>query len=189
MPRLTTFDSESFQGVWGYCAVVGTRELLWSGHRIPDPACLPELDDYVAALSRGLSLASPLSAKVFTDGAVSWLAGELVEATYRQVNDSAEAAAADRGAALTAAALSRIVGRRFFLVMLERNRARQALGARFEGIDVDSPEDARDWILHHPRVLALEAEGMRRLRQDRPAAALEAGTATFTCERLHGLVN
>ena len=189
MSRLSTIDPDSFQGVWGYCAVVGTRELLWSGHRIPDPASLPDLDDYVAALSRGLSLASPLSAKVFTDGAVSWLAGELVEASYRLANDSGVEVASDRDAALTAAALSRIAGQRFFIVMLERNRARLALGAKVEAVDVTSPEDARDYILHHPRILALEAEGIRRLQKTRPAAALEAGATSFTCERLHGLVN
>src|SRR3546814_6453117 len=73
MSRYTAVDSESFQGAWGYCAVVGTRELLWSGHRIPDPEAVDGLIDYVAGLHEGLSLESPLSRKVFTDGAVSWL--------------------------------------------------------------------------------------------------------------------
>ena len=188
MSRHTPIDSDSFQGVWGYCAVVGTHELLWSGHRIPDPASLPGLGDYVASLSSGLSLASPFSAKVFTDGAVTWLAGELVEESYRQVNDSGEAAGG-RDAALIVAALSRIAGHRFFLVMLERDRAGQALRASVEAVAVASPEDARDYILHHPRILALEAEGIRRLQEQQPAAALEADDASLTCERLHGPLN
>jgi hypothetical protein len=185
MPRHTTLVSDSFDGVWGYCAVVGTRELLWSGHRIPEPASLPELDDYVAALRDGLSLASPLSIKVFTDGAASWLAGELVEAGHRQINDGEDPAEG----ALIAAALSRVIGQRFFLVLLERNRAHHTLRATVEAIPVATPEDARDYILHHPSVLALEAEGMRRLQEREPAAAREPGADSFTCERLHGLLN
>src|SRR3546814_7136025 len=43
MPRHTSLGPDSFDSVWGYCAVVGTRELLWSGHRIPEPASLSEL--------------------------------------------------------------------------------------------------------------------------------------------------
>lgn len=189
MPRLTTVDSLSFQDVWGYCAVVGTSELLWSGHRIPDPAQLPALDDYVAGLSRGLSLASPLSHKVFTDGAVSWLANELVESTYRQ------AKAADDGSipqddhdGLIAAALSRVAGLRYFIVLLERTRARQPLRATVEAIEVNSAEDARDYILHHARVVALEAEGIRRLHDSGSGTMLAADLA-FTSERLHGLLN
>src|SRR3546814_8169362 len=92
-------------------------------------------------------------------------------------------------AALICAALSRVAGERFFLVMLERNRARQTLRATVEAIPVETPEDARDYILHHPRVLALEAEGMRRLHLREPAAAMELGAGSFTCERLHGLLN
>src|SRR3546814_14565695 len=123
MSRHTAVDSESFQGAWGYCAVVGTRELLWSGHRIPDPEAVDGLIDYVAGLHEGLSLESPLSRKVFTDGAVSWLANELVEATYRQAKDSAAATA--RGeAGFLAAALARVPGAPFFLVLLARTPAR-----------------------------------------------------------------
>src|SRR3546814_14583158 len=55
MPRHTSLGPDSFDSVWGYCAVVGTRELLWSGHRIPEPASLSELDDNVAAPSAGLA--------------------------------------------------------------------------------------------------------------------------------------
>lgn len=187
MSRLSSFDPDSFDGVWGYCAIVGTRELMWSGHRIPDPAGLPELGDYVAGLSRGLSLATPLSTKVFTDGAVSWLAGELVEATYRLVNNGEEGAA-DRAAALNAAALARIVGHRFFLVFLERNRKRETLSASAETLPVNSAEDARDYILRHPRVLALEAEGLKRLQLKGPETPL-GGLRGFTHERLHGPLN
>src|SRR3546814_5958156 len=165
MPRHTSLGPDSVDSVWGYCAVVGTRELLLSGHRIPGPASLSELDDYVAALSDGLALASPLSAKVFHDGAVSWLAGERVEASHRQVNDGEDPGEA----ALICAALSRVAGERFFLVMLERNRARQTLRATVEAIPVETPEDARAYILHHPRVLALEAQGWRRLPLPEPA--------------------
>src|SRR3546814_2257658 len=63
MSRHTAVDSESFQGAWGYCAVVGTRELLWSGHRIPDPEAVDGLIDYVAGLHEGLSLESQLDRK------------------------------------------------------------------------------------------------------------------------------
>src|SRR3546814_17760561 len=72
--------------------------------------------------------------------------------------------------------------------MLERNRARQTLRATVEAIPVETPEDARDYILHHPRVLALEAEGMRRLHLREPAAAMELGAGSFTCEPLPGLL-
>lgn len=188
MSRHTAVDSESFQGAWGYCAVVGTKELLWSGHRIPDLEAVVGLADYVAGLHDGLSLESALSRKVFTDGAVSWLANELVEATYRQARDS-ESAPAREDVDFLAAALAQVTGERFFIVMLERNRAREALAAGVEAVAVDSPEDARDYILHHPRILALEAEGMRRLHEIQPAGALTEGMATFTCERLHGPMN
>jgi hypothetical protein len=188
MSRHSSIDPDSFEGVWGYCAIVGTRELMWSGHRIPSPASLPELDDYVAALSRGLSLASPLSAKVFTDGAISWLAGELVEGTYRQVNGDADTAE-ERSVGLMAAALSRIAGERFFIIMLERNRARLSLRATVEAVAVDSPEDARDYILHHPRILTLEAEGLRRLQLSHSAAGSAVESVGLTCERLHGPLN
>src|SRR3546814_16302818 len=70
--------------------------------------------------------------------------------------------------------------------MRGRNRASGALAAGVEAVAVDSPEDARDYILHHPRVLALEAEGMRRLHEIQPAGALTEGLATFPCERLPG---
>src|SRR3546814_1221635 len=110
---------------------------------------------------------------------------ELVEASHRQVNDGEDPGEA----ALICAALSRVAGERFFLVMLERNRARQTLRATVEAIPVETPEDARDYILHHPRVLALEAEGMRRLHLSEPAAAMELGAGSFTCERLHGLLH
>src|SRR3546814_13970186 len=113
MPRHTSLGPDSFDSVWGYCAVVGTRELLWSGHRIPEPASLSELDDYVAALSDGLALASPLSAKVFPDGAVSWLAGEPVEASHRQGNDGED----PRAAALSWHAPSRGAGAGCLMVM------------------------------------------------------------------------
>src|SRR3546814_19280665 len=99
------------------CAVVGTRELLGSGHRIPDPEAVDGLIDYVAGLHEGLSLESPLSRKVFTDGAVSWLANELVEATSRQAKDSASAPARAEGDFL-AAALEQVTGERF----LDRTR-------------------------------------------------------------------
>lgn len=187
MPRLTTVDSLSFQDVWGYCAVIGPRDLLWSGHRLPDPAGLPGLDDYVASLSRGLSLASPLSTKVFTDGAVCWLANELVEGTWRQVNGVADGGE-EQDDAMIAAALARIARQRYFIVLLERNRARQPLRAVVEAVDVASPEDARDYILRHPRILALEAEGIRHLHKAGPLAAGSADSA-FTCERLHGPLN
>jgi len=183
----SSLDPDSFAGVWGYCAVVGTRELMWSGHRIPDPAGLPELGDYLASLSRGLSLSTPASAKVFVDGAVSWLAGELVEATYRLVNNGEEGAA-DRVAALNAAALASIVGRRYFIVLLERNRAHESLHASVEPVAVESAEDARDYILRHPRVLALEAEGLKRLQMKGAETPL-GGLRGFTHERLHGPLN
>lgn len=182
MPRVTTLDSRSFQDVWGYCAVVGTRELRWSGYRIADPATVEGLDDYVAGLSHGLSLASPRSRKVFTDGAVCWLANTLVEETRQRVIDGA-----DDADALTAAVLARVVGLRYFIVLLER-RGGQPYGATVEAIDVASPEDARDYILHHPRVLALEAAGMKRLSAAGPRPASPADLS-FTCERLHGPLN
>ncbi|MGE5767418.1 MAG: hypothetical protein ACM35H_09525 [Bacteroidota bacterium] len=182
MPRLTTLDSRSFQDVWGYCAIVGTRELLWSGYRIADPAAVEGLDDYVASLSAGLSLASPRSRKIFTDGAVCWLANALVEETRQRSGEGA-----DEADALLATALARVVGLRYFVVLLER-RGGQPLAATVEPVAVDSPEDARDYILHHPRVLALEAAGMQRLSAAGPRASTPADLA-FTCERLHGPVN
>src|SRR5690606_33438099 len=140
MPRLTTLDSRSFQDVWGYCAVIGTRELLWSGYRIPDPAQVEDLDDYLAGLSAGLSLASPRRRKIFTDGAVCWLANMLVEDSRRRADGSE-----DGHDGFTAAALSRVVGLRHFIVLLER-RGGEPLDATVEAIDVVSPEDARDWV-------------------------------------------
>src|SRR3546814_16167409 len=118
------------------CAVVGTRELLGSGHRIPDPEAVDGLIDYVAGLHEGLSLESPLSRKVFTDGAVSWLANELVKATYSQAKDSASAAAR-AGVDSPAVALAQVPGEALFIVLLERNPARAGLGpgcAEREGV-------------------------------------------------------
>src|SRR3546814_936806 len=59
MSRYTAVDSESFQGAWGYCAVVGTRDSLLSGHRIPDPVATVGLNAYVVGLRECISLGSP----------------------------------------------------------------------------------------------------------------------------------
>src|SRR3546814_2862318 len=55
MLRHTSLGPDSFDIVWGYCAVVGTRELMWSGYRIPDLASLADLADYFAAPMYGLA--------------------------------------------------------------------------------------------------------------------------------------
>jgi hypothetical protein len=186
MPRQCTFDTESFRGVWGYCAVIDMCEYRWSGYRIPDPAEVPLLDAYLAAMSRGLDLGSRPSLRIFTEGALSWLAGELAEGTARHVNRAAyvpEEPAVD----LLAAALACICGERFFLVNLERCRATQAATAAVEAVAVTSAEDARDTILRHPAVLTLEAEGLRREALEAPALAADPDRGLFTCERLQGL--
>jgi len=189
MSRLTSLGPDSFDGVWGYCAVIGTRELMWSGYRIPEPGSVADLAGYLAAIRQGLSLESPRSRRIFADGAICWLANELVEVTYRAVNeiecDTDDAA----GVECMAAALSQIAGERFFIVRLGRDHAKQPLTASVEAIDVTSAEDARDYILHHPLVLALEAEGIRRLRAEERPSASEPQAALFTCERLHGPAN
>ncbi len=189
MSRVTSVGPESFHDVWGYCAVIGTRELMWSGYRIPAPDSVADLADYMAGISRGLSLETPRSRRVFADGAICWLANELVEVTYRTINEIARDTDDVDSVERMATALSQIAQQRFFIVRLGRDHDRQPLTASVEAIDVTSPEDARDYIMHHPLVLALEAEGIRRLRAREQMLALEPESALFTCERLHGPAN
>jgi len=77
MSRVTSMGPESFHDVWGYCAVIGTRELMWSGYRIPAPDSVADLADYMAGISQGLSLETPRSRKILP----VWVSGGILSFT------------------------------------------------------------------------------------------------------------